>query len=94
MIHFLGNLDWWKDEITPITEEVDLSKVPETYQNKILVEMDLRKRRGCDVIGERDENRKQFINPDASLSLSTQGKLIVLESGESIKKLNQMFQLD
>jgi hypothetical protein len=51
LIHFLGNLDWWKDEITPITEEVDLSKVPETYQNKILVEMDLRKRRGCDVIG-------------------------------------------
>jgi Trk K+ transport system NAD-binding subunit len=46
------------------------------------------------VIGYRDENGKQFINPDASLSLSTQGKLIVLGSGESIKKLNQMFQLD
>jgi len=46
------------------------------------------------VIGYRDENEKQFINQDASLSLSIQGKLIVLESGESIKKLNQMFQLD
>ena len=46
------------------------------------------------VIGYRDENGKQFINPDASLSLSIQGKLIALGSGESIKKLNQMFQLD
>ena len=48
--------------------------------------MDLRKRTGCNVIGYRDENGKQFINPDASLSLSIQGKLIVLGSGESIKK--------
>ena len=94
LIHFLGNLDWWKDEISPNVEEVDLSKVPETYHNKTLAEMDLRKRTGCNVIGYRDENGKQFINLDASLSLSTQGKLIVLGSGESIKKLNQMFQLD
>lgn len=94
LIHFLGNLDWWKDEISPNVEEVDLSKVPETYHNKTLAEMDLRKRTGCNVIGYRDENGKQFINPDANLSLSTQGKLIVLGSGESIKKLNQMFQLD
>lgn len=94
LIHFLGNLDWWKDEISPNVEEVDLSKVPETYHNKTLAEMDLRKRTGCNVIGYRDENGKQFINPDASLSLSIQGKLIVLGSGESIKKLNQMFQLD
>lgn len=94
LIHFLGNLDWWKDEISPNVEEVDLSKVPETYHNKTLAEMDLRKRTGCNVIGYRDENGRQFINPDASLSLSTQGKLIVLGSGESIKKLNQMFQLD
>ena len=34
LIHFLGNLDWWKDEISPNVEEVDLSKVPETYHNK------------------------------------------------------------
>lgn len=94
LIHFLGNLDWWKDEISPNVEEVDLSKVPETYHNKTLAEMDLRKRTGCNVIGYRDENGKQFTNPDASLSLSIQGKLIVLGSGESIKKLNQMFQLD
>ena len=94
LIHFLGNLDWWKDEISPNVEEVDLSKVPETYHNKTLAEMDLRKRTGCNVIGYRDENGKQFINPDTSLSLSTQGKIIILGSGESIKKLNQMFQLD
>ncbi len=94
LIHFLENLDWWKDEISPNVKEVDLSEIPQEYQNKTLVEMELRKRTGCNVIGYRDENGKQSINPDASLSLSTQGKLIVLGSGESIKKLNQMFQLD
>jgi voltage-gated potassium channel len=94
LIHFLGNLDWWKDENSPNVEEVTLSKIPKQFQNKTLAELELRKRTGCNVIGYRDEQGKQFINPDASLSLSTQGKLIVLGSGESIKKLNEMFQLD
>src|SRR6056300_7837 len=94
LIHFLGNLDWWKDENSPNVEEVTLSTIPKQFQNKTLAELELRKRTGCNVIGYRDEQGKQFINPDASLSLSTQGKLIVLGSGESIKKLNEMFQLD
>ena len=94
LIHFLGNLDWWQDEKSPNVEEVDLDKIPKEYQNKTLAEMQLRKKSGCNVIAYRDEDGKQFINPDANTSLSTKGKLIVLGSGESIQKLNRMFQLD
>jgi voltage-gated potassium channel len=94
LIHFLGNLDWWQDEKSPNVEEVNLDKIPKEYQNKTLAEMQLRKKSGCNVIAYRDEDGKQFINPDANTSLSTKGKLIVLGSGESIQKLNRMFQLD
>ncbi|MCH1453984.1 MAG: hypothetical protein L7U59_06195 [Flavobacteriaceae bacterium] len=41
LIHFLGNLDCWKDEISPNVKEVDLSEIPQEYQNKTLVEMEL-----------------------------------------------------
>lgn len=94
LIHFLGALDWWPDEISPNVEEVNLSKIPKAYQNKSLAEIQFRKKTGCNVIGYQDENGKQVINPDANHSLSAQGKLIVLGSSEALQKLNRMFQLD
>ncbi len=94
LIHFLGALDWWPDEISSNVEEVSLSKIPKAYQNKSLAEIQFRKKTGCNVIGYQDENGKQVINPDANHSLSAQGKLIVLGSSEALQKLNRMFQLD
>jgi voltage-gated potassium channel len=94
LIHFLGALDWWRDEISPNVEEISLSEIPREYQNKTLAEIQLRNKTGCNVIGYQDENKKQIINPDANHSLSTRGKLIVLGSSASIQKLNKMFQLD
>ena len=94
LIHFLGALDWWPDEISPNVEEVSLSKIPKAYQNKSLAEIQFRKKTGCNVIGYQDKNGKQVINPDANHSLSAQGKLIVLGSSEALQKLNRMFQLD
>ena len=94
LIHFLGALDWWRDEISPNVEEISSSEILREYQNKTLAEIQLRNKIGCNVIGYQDENKKQIINPDANHSLSTRGKLIVLESSASIQKLKKMFQLD
>lgn len=49
---------------------------------------------GCNVIGYRDKHGKQLVNPDASLSLSTKGTLIVLGTTQSLKKLNAIFKRD
>lgn len=34
LIHFLGALDWWKDDTSPNIEEIDLGKIPKAFQNK------------------------------------------------------------
>ena len=34
LIHFLGNLDWWKHETSLNLEEVALRQLPKKYQNK------------------------------------------------------------
>ena len=94
LIHFLGALDWWKDDTSPNVEEIDLGKIPKAFQNKSLMEMNLRTKTGCNVIGYRDESGNQIINPDANRVLSVFGKLIVLGSQDSIVKLEKMFQLD
>lgn len=94
LIHFLGNLDWWKDETSPNLEEVALRQLPKKYQNKSLKELQVRERTGCNVIGYKDAEGNQHINPDANHSLSADGKLIILGTRQSIKKLNTIFQLD
>ena len=43
LIHFLGALDWWRDERSPNVEEISLSAVPKEFQNKTLAEIQLRK---------------------------------------------------
>jgi voltage-gated potassium channel len=94
LIHFLGNLDWWKDETSPNLEEVALRQLPKEYQNKSLKELQVRERTGCNVIGYKDAEGNQHINPDANHSLPADGKLIILGTRKSIKKLNTIFQLD
>jgi len=94
LIHFLGTLDWWQEDTSPNVEELKLSLIPKNYQQKSLAQMGLRKHTGCNIIGYRDGNGKQYINPDANLVLDVEGKLIVLGTQEAIKKLNKMFHLD
>ena len=78
LIHFLGNLDWWKDETSPNLEEVALRQLPKKHQNKSLKELQVRERMGCNVIGCKYAEGNQHINPDANHSLSADGKLIIL----------------
>jgi voltage-gated potassium channel len=85
-IHFLGKSYWWGDEDIPNIEEISLDALPQRFQNNTLSEMSFFKTAGCNVIGYRDKHSKQLVNPDASLSLSTKGTLIVLGTIESLKK--------
>lgn len=94
LIHFLGKLDWWGDETSPNVEEIRLRDLPQRYHNNNLSEMPFFKTAACNVIGYRDEKGKQVINPDASLSLSIQGTLIVLGTTDALKKLNSIFKRD
>ena len=94
LIQFLGTLNWWAEESAPNVEEVSLSKIPKEYQNKTLSELKLISKTGCNVIGYRDGKGNQIINPDAHLPIEVDGKLIVLGTGDALKKLNAMFRLD
>lgn len=91
LIYFLGTLDWWEDDTAPNVEEVSLSRLLSGYKSKTLAEIQLREKTGCNVIGYRDGDGNQIINPAANLPLSTNGKLIILGDGVSLKKLNAMF---
>lgn len=72
-------------------EELIIEDLPEEYTNKSILDLDLRKRTGCTVIGFKTPNKEYIINPDASTILVPKSKLIVIGNPDEIDKLNNLF---
>ena len=78
-------------ETTANLEEISVNDLPETYLNKTILDLDLRKKTGCTVIGYKTPNRDYIINPEASMELIKDSHLIVLGRPEQISKLRELF---
>ncbi|MDX8553448.1 potassium channel protein [Tenacibaculum sp. 1B UA] len=78
-------------ETTANLEEVAINDLPEKYIDKTILDLDLRKKTGCTVIGYRTPNKDYIINPEASVKLETGGNLIVLGRTEQIETLRKVF---
>lgn len=78
-------------ETTANLEEISVDELPSIYLNKTILDLDLRKKTGCTVIGLRKQNKDYEINPDASAILSPGAHLIVLGRPNQINKLRELF---
>ena len=78
-------------ETTANLEEVDVNDLPKEYLGKTILDLDLRKKTGCTVIGFKASNGSYVINPEASITLVTDTSLIVLGRPEQIVKLRKLF---
>ncbi|MEL4308140.1 potassium channel family protein [Joostella sp. CR20] len=92
LIEFMDQLSI-DDETTINLEEVAVDDLPDGYLHKTLVDLDLRRQTGCTVIGYKQPNGKYIINPDASVELVPNSKLMVLGQPTQIKKLNTLFHI-
>ncbi|MEE9407659.1 MAG: potassium channel protein [Polaribacter sp.] len=78
-------------ETTANLEEIAVNELPIMYLNKTILDLDLRKKTGCTVIGFRNPDKDYVINPDASIKLVADTHLIVLGRPEQIIKLRELF---
>ena len=78
-------------ETTTNLEEVDVNNLPKEYVGKTILDLDLRKKTGCTVIGFRTSNKDYIINPEANTELVADSNLIVLGRSEQISKLRELF---
>ena len=90
VIEFIDRLSI-EGESSSNIEELVIENLPEEYTNKSILDLDLRKRTGCTVIGFKTPDKEYIINPDASTKLVPQSKLIVIGNPEEIQKLNRLF---
>ena len=78
-------------ETTANLEEIDVDELPIKYLGKTILDLDLRRKTGCTVIGFRNPDKDYIINPEADSILIKGSHLIVLGRPEQIIKLRQLF---
>ena len=72
-------------------KEIEVDKLPDRYLNKTILDLDLRRKTGCSVIGFKNPDNEYQINPEADTKLVSGSKLIVLGRKEQMKKLQEVF---
>ena len=93
LIEFIDNLSIvGKGNIN--IEEVAVEKLYDTQRVKTISELDLRKKTGCTVIGFKSEDGDYMVNPEASVELIPNSKIIVLGRPEQIQKLNSVYNIE
>lgn len=92
LIEFMDQLSI-EGENTINLEEVSIDDLPEDYKFKSLVDLDLRKKTGCTVIGYKEPSGTYIVNPESTTKLLPNTKLMVLGRPEQIKKLNELFEI-
>ena len=78
-------------ETTANLEEVDVNGLPKEYLGMTIFDLDLRNKTGCTVIGFKTSDGNYVINPEASIKLVADSRLIVLGKPEQIVKLRKLF---
>jgi voltage-gated potassium channel len=89
IIEFVDYLKLAEDG-SPNLEEVSINDLPEQYLDMTILDLDLRKRTGCTVIGFKTPDDQYIINPEASTILKRGSNLIVLGKATQIEKLRQV----
>lgn len=93
LLEFVDNLSIIGNQNINI-EEIPVEKLYDVSNVKTIIELDLRKKTGCNVIGYKDNNGEYHINPDANQKLIPGSKIIVLGKSKQIQNLNSIYNID
>ena len=78
-------------DTTANLEEISVNELPTEYLGKTILDLDLRKKTGCTVVGYRSPAKEYTINPDVSVKLISDSSLVVLGRPQQINKLRELF---
>lgn len=90
VVEFVNKLAIAGDETTNL-KEIAVSDLPEKYHSKTILDLHLRNKTGCTVIGFKNKDEEYIINPDANTILEKDTFLILLGREEQIQKLRNLF---
>lgn len=91
LVEFVDCLAFSKNEDTANLQEIAVNDLPEQYVNKTILDLDVRRKTGCSVIGFKTSEGKYVVNPNADTILTRNSFLIVLGKPNEIGELKTLF---
>jgi voltage-gated potassium channel len=93
LIEFLDNLSISGDDDSMFVEQVSFNKVCPKGKEQAIKDLDIRKKTGCSIIGYKQSNGEYIVNPEPSLVLKRDSKLILIGRPQQIEKLKKVYHV-
>lgn len=93
LVEFLDNLTVSGEEDSINVEQIPFEKVCPSGKEQAIKDLDLRKKTGCSIIGYKNPEGEYIVNPEPSLILKKDSKLILIGRPNQIEKLKELYQV-
>jgi len=93
LVEFLDNLTVSGEKDSINVEQVSFENICPDGVERAIKDINLRKQTGCSIIGYRSPTGDYIVNPEASLLLEKNSKLILIGRPDQIEKLNKYYAI-
>lgn len=93
LVEFLDNLTVSGEEDSINVEQIPFEKVCPSGKEQAIKDLDIRKKTGCSIIGYKTPEGEYIVNPEASLILKKDSKLILIGRPNQIERLKAQYQV-
>lgn len=92
LVEFVDSLTFSHGEDKANLTEIAVDDLPKEYSKKTILDLDIRRKTGCSVIGFKTPKGKYVVNPEADTVMLPNSFLIVLGKTHQVKKLRTLFE--
>ncbi len=93
LVEFLDNLTVSGVEDSINVEQIPFEKICTDGEELAIMDLDLRRKTGCSIIGYKSPNGEYIVNPEPSLILKKDSKLILIGRPYQIEKLKEFYNV-
>ncbi|MCH4823455.1 potassium channel protein [Gramella lutea] len=93
LVEFLDNLSVSGEHDSINVEQIPFTKVCSDGIEKTIAETDIRRKTGCSIIGYKSPSGTYVVNPEPSLKLEKESKLIMIGRPEQIESLKKYYSV-
>lgn len=93
LVEFLDNLSVSGEQDSMNVEQIPFEKVCKNGKELAINELDLRKKTGCSIIGYKSPDGIYIVNPEPSLVIKKDSKLILIGRPNQIEKLKELYDV-
>ncbi len=93
LVEFLDNLSVSGEHDSINVEQVPFEKICTDGKELAIMDLDLRKKTGCSIIGYKAPDGEYIVNPEPSMILKKDSKLILIGRPNQIDRLKQLYHV-